>query len=166
MQSVEGIAARICTIRRQRVLLGPDLATLYGVETRVLTQAVRRNSARFPADFMFSLSIHEVANLKSQIVTSSWGGARKPPLAFTEHGALMAATVLNSPRAIEVSLHVIRAFIAMRQVVRADGEIRKRLNELGRKVGTHDRSITHIIEALRQLAAPPDPPKRRRIGFP
>jgi hypothetical protein len=165
MRPVEGISARIVVVRGQRVLLGADLAMLYGVETRALTQAVRRNSARFPQDFAFVLTKQEFANLKSQIVTSSWGGIRKAPLAFTEHGSLMAAALLNSPRAVEVSVYAVRAFVQMREALVMHKEIGKRLNELERKVGTHDRAIGQILEALQQLTQPPEMPRRRRIGF-
>jgi hypothetical protein len=129
---------------------------------------VRRNLTRFTAEFMFQLTDQEFERLMSQFATSKQGrgGVRKRPLVFTEHGALMAATVLNSPRAIEVSIFVVRAFIGMPETLRLDAEIRRRLVELERKVGTHDRSIAHILEALRQLSAPLDGPNgRRRIGF-
>jgi hypothetical protein len=165
MQPVERIAAHIYTLRGQRVMLGADLAMLYGVETRAPTQAVRRNSARFPKDFAFVLTKQEFAILKSQFVTSSWGGVRKAPWAFTEHGALMAATVLNSPRATEISLHVVRAFVRMRAALATHRELGKRLDELERKIGTHDRAIGQILEAIRQLTHPPESPKRRRIGY-
>ena len=168
MHTADRISALIQNVRAHRIILSPDLAALYGVETRVLTQAVRRNPDRFPGDFCFPLAKHELTNLKSQSVTSSWGGTRKPPLAFTEHGALMAATVLNSPRAIEVSVFVIRAFIALREAARSGSELRAQLQALERKVGTHDRAIAQIFEALRRLTAPPDSPSRapkRRIGF-
>ncbi len=149
MQPVDGIAARIRVVHGQRVMLGPDLAALYGVDTRALTQAVRRNAGRFPADFLFSLSKQEVANLKSQTVISSWGGSRKPPLAFTEHGAIMAATVLNSRRAIQVSLFVVRAFVQLRDTFASNKELARRLDELERKLGTHDRAIGQILDAGR-----------------
>jgi hypothetical protein len=152
-------------VRGQRVLLGADLAILYGVDTKALTQAVRRNAARFPQDFAFLLTKQEFANLKSQIVTSSWGGVRKAPMAFTEHGALMAAAVLNSPRATEVSVHVVRAFVQMRNAFATHRELGNRLDELERKVGTHDRAIGQILEAIRQLTQPPETSRRRRIGF-
>lgn len=165
MHPVEKIAARIYAIRGERVMLGADLAMLYGVETKALTQAIRRNSARFPRDFAFVLTKQEFANLKSQIVTSSWGGIRKAPLAFTEHGALMAAAVWNSPRATEVSVHVMRAFVRMRDTLATHRELGKRLDELESKVGTHDRTIGTILQAIRQLTQPSEPPRRRRIGF-
>jgi len=164
----DGIEARIRTIRGRRVMLGADLAALYGVKTRALVQAVRRNADRFPSEFAFLLTKQEFADLKSQIVTSKRGGIRKPPMAFTEHGALMAATVLNSPQAIRTSVRIIRTFIRMREAVAASAEFTRRLGELERKVGTHDRSIAHIFDALRRLTGPPDSPSptpRRRIGF-
>jgi hypothetical protein len=120
MQPVEGIAARIVLVGRQRVLLDADLAALHGVQTRVLLQAVPRNFARFPRDFMFPLSDQDVARLRSQSVISKpqgRGGRRYRRQAFTEHGAIMAASVLNSPRAIEVSVYVVRAFVRMRDAL-------------------------------------------------
>jgi hypothetical protein len=165
MRPVEEITSRIIVVRGHRVLLGADLAILYGVETRALTQAVRRNSVRFPQDFAFALTKQEFADLKSQFVTSSWGGIRKAPWAFTEHGALMAAAVLSSPRATEVSVHVVRAFVRMRNALATHLELTKRLQELERKVGTHDRTIVQILEAIRQLTQPPPVSQRRRIGF-
>jgi len=146
-------------------MIDSDLAALYGVPVKRLNEQVSRNARRFPQDFVFHLDNQEVANLRSQIATSSWGGKRKPPLVFTEHGAVMAATVLNSTRAIEVSVYVVRAFVQMREALAANREIGKRLDELESKVGTHDRSIGHILDALRQLTQPPEAPKRRRIGF-
>ena len=154
MQPVERIASRIVAVRGRRVLLGAHLAMLYGVQTKVLMQAVRRNAARFPRDFAFLLTEQEFANLKSQYVTSSWGGIRKAPMAFTEHGALMAASILNSRRAIEVSVFVVRAFLRMREALAAHKEIARRLDDLERKVGTHDQAIGQILAALRQLTAP------------
>ena len=103
--------------------------------------------------------------MKSQFATSSWGGKRKPPRAFTEHGAIMAATVLNSPRAIEISVFVVRAFVRMREAILVHAQLGKRLDELERKVGTHDRAIGQILDAIRQLTQPPEIPQRRRIGF-
>ena len=166
MTGIEDISDRIISLRGRRVILSFDLAALFGVEPRVLMQAVRRNPGRFPRDFAFLMEKQEVANLKSQLVISSWGGARHPPLAFTEHGALMAANVLRSPRAIEMSIFVVRAFVRMREALSANRELARRLDELERKVGTHDRSIAHILDALRQLTSPAaEPPRRHRIGF-
>ena len=165
MQAIERIAGRILMARGQRVILDSDLAALYGVLVKRLNEQVRRNASRFPSDFVFHLTNQEVVSLKSQIATSSWGGKRKPPLAFTEHGALMAATVLNSRRAIEVSVYVVRAFVEMREALATHRQIAKRLDELERKVGTHDRAIGQILEAIRQLTTPPEGQRRRRIGF-
>jgi len=112
---LEAITQRIRVLREQKILLDSDLASLYGVETRRLNEQVRRNRDRFPTDFIFELTRDEFDNLKSQFATSSWGGRRKLPLAFTEHGAIMAATVLSSPRAVEVSVYVVRAFCSRSQ---------------------------------------------------
>ena len=166
--AVEALASRIHLIRGQRVMLDADLAALYGVETRRLNEQVRRNRERFPEDFIFELTPEEFANLKSQFATSSWGGRRKLPLAFTEHGALMAATVLNSPRATEVSVYVVRAFIQLRDLLSSNKELAQRFADLERrlerKLSTHDQAIAGILDAIRQLMTPPDPPKRP-IGF-
>ena len=167
MQPVEAVAERIHVIRGMRVMLDADLARLYGVETRRLNEQVRRNRGRFPPEFMIQLDKYEFARLMSQIATSKKGrgGIRKLPLAFTEHGAIMAATVLNSPRAIEMSVYVVRAFVRLHGVTAAHKEIGKRLGQLEEKFGTHDRAISKIIEALRELMQPKDDSKRRRIGF-
>jgi len=165
MEPLERIVRRILVVRGKRVMLDADLAELYGVPTRRLNEQVRRNSGRFPPEFTFTLTHQEVTNLKSQIATSSWGGKRKLPLAFTEHGAIMAATILNSPGAIEVSVFVVRAFLQLRETFASNRELIRRLDELERRVGTHDRSIIEILAAIRQLATPPDPPPKRRIGF-
>jgi hypothetical protein len=161
---VENIARSILILRGQRVLLDSDLAALYGVETRRLNEQVRRNQERFPADFIFELTNAEFANLKSQFATSSWGGRRKRPLAFTEHGAIMAATVLNSPRAVAMTIYVVRAFMQLRTMLAANREFAEKFAELERKVGSHDQAIVGILKALRELMHPP-PPKRRPIGF-
>ena len=142
-----------------------DLARLYGVSPKRFNEQVRRNLGRFPQDFMFKLENHEFAILRSQIATSNWGGRRYLPFAFTEHGAIMAATILNAPRATGVSVYVVRAFIQMRDALATHREPGKRLNELERKVGTHDHAIGQILEAIRQLTQPPGVPKRRRMGF-
>jgi hypothetical protein len=165
MPALEGIAARIHTIRGQRVLIDADLALLYGVSAKRFNEQVRRNLKRFPSDFMFRLENQEFAILRSQFATSSWGGRRYPPFVFTEHGAIMAASILNSPRAIEVSAYVVRAFVQMREALMAHKEIGKRLDELERKFGTHDGAIGQILETIRRLMQPPEVPKRRRIGF-
>jgi hypothetical protein len=163
--SVEQIESRIFIVRGQKVMLDADLAELYGVETRRLNEQVSRNSERFPEDFMFQLTAEEFTNLKSQFATSSWGGRRKLPYVFTEHGAIMAASVLNSPRAIEISVHVVRAFVRLRELVAGNKELAQKLNQLERKVGAHDRAIAELINAIRQLMTPLDPKKNRPIGF-
>jgi hypothetical protein len=165
MPSSEQLAPSILVVRGRRVILDLELARLYGVPTRRLNEQVRRNADRFPPEFAFALTNQEVENLKSQIATSSWGGKRKLPLVFTEHGAVMAATVLSSRKAIEMSVFVVRAFIQMRDVLGTHREIRRRLDDLERKVGAHDDAIQEILQALRHLTQPAEAPKRRRIGF-
>ena len=147
------------------MILDSDLARLYGVTPKRFNEQVRRNRERFPRDFMFTLLNQEVAILRSQFATSSWGGRRYAPMAFTEHGAVMAATILNSPAAIEALVYVVRAFVQMREAVKANTEIARRLDQLERKVGTHDRAILETLAALRELTQPAEAPKRRRIGF-
>lgn len=166
----EGIEDQIYTVRGKRVMLDADLARLYGVTTKRLNEQVRRNPARFPDDFTFKLENQEVANLRSQIATSNelspgHGGRRYQPRVFTEHGAIMAASVLNSPRAVEVSVFVVRAFVKLRELTMAHKEIRQKLNELERKVSGHDNAIAGLINAIRELMTPPEPKKKRPIGF-
>lgn len=165
MRSLEQLAAQILVLRGQRVILDLHLAEIYGVATRRLNEQVRRNSGRFPAEFAFVLTNQEIANLKSQIATSSWGGKRKRPMVFSEHGAIMAATVLSSRRAISMSVFVVRVFVKMRDALAAHREIGRRLDELEGKVGTQDRAIMKIFDALRELTAPVKPVPRKRIGF-
>jgi len=166
--ALEAIASRILLVRGLRVMIDADLAALYGVQTRRLNEQVRRNRERFPQDFIFELTPGEFANLKSQFATSSWGGRRKLPFAFTEHGAIMAATVLDTPRAVEVSVYVVRAFVQLRDLLAGNKELARRLADLerrlARKLADHDQAIANILEAIRQLMTPPDPPKRP-IGF-
>ena len=164
--SIEAIAQCIRIVRGKRVLLDTDLAAFYAVDTKVFNQQVRRNQARFPADFMFRLDEDEFSRLRSQFVTSNVGrgGRRYAPYAFTEHGAIMAATLLNSPRATEISVHVVRAFVELRDLVAGNRTLTTKLTQLERKVASHDKSITGLIDSMRQLLAPPDPPKRS-IGF-
>ncbi|MEN6321631.1 MAG: ORF6N domain-containing protein [Syntrophaceae bacterium] len=159
------IEKRIFLIRGNKVILSTDLAELYGVKPKVLNQAVKRNIERFPSDFMFQLTNQEFANLKSQTVTSSWGGLRRAmPYAFTEHGAIMVASVLNTPRAIEISVYVVRAFVRLREYFASHKELARKLTELEKKIETHDEAIQSLIDAIRQLMEPPKT-KRRRIGF-
>ena len=160
-------------IRGEKVLLDADLAELYGVSTGRFNEQVKRNRARFPADFMFQLTDQEFRGLRSQFATSSlsgtWGGRRYPPFAFTEHGAIMAATILNTPRATEVSVYVVRAFVQLRGLLVAHTELGKRLDELEarieKKLATHDQAIGGILDAIRELMKPPQLPNKRRIGF-
>jgi hypothetical protein len=159
--SVEGI---IREIRGQKAILDSDLAALYGVTTGRFNEAVGRNVRRFPKDFRFVLTHQEFANLKSQIAISSWGGRRKLPSAFTEHGAIMAANVLNSDKATEMSVYVVRAFVRMRQTLAASAVLARRVEAVERRLDTHDESIRALVTAVRQLMLPPEKP-RRIIGF-
>jgi hypothetical protein len=146
-------------------MLSIDLAELYGVEPRVLVQAVKRNIDRFPADFMFQLSRSELAALKSHIVISSWGGMRRAtPYAFTEQGVAMLSSVLRSPRAIRVNIAIMRAFVKLREMAAAHTELAAKLAELERKVSRHDGHIRSLFDAIRELMKPPEP-KRPAIGF-
>jgi len=163
---VGAIQNRILLIRGEKVIVDSDLAEFYGVATKVLNQAVRRNIERFPDDFMFQLSKKEKAevvancdhlrNLKHSTVT---------PLVFTEHGALMVANVLNSSRAIEVGLYVVRAFVALRSVISGHKELASKIAQLERKLEDHDGHIIAIVKAIKSLADPKPLPKKRRIGF-
>jgi len=174
------IASRIRNFRGEKVLLDFDLAALYGVETRVLNQAVKRNADRFPSDFMFQLSVEETEMI-SQRVTSSAGqtvsdssqivmspgkhrGKRYRPYAFTEQGVAMLSSALNSERAIKVNIAIMRAFVKLRQILDTNREFAKKFSELEQRVGKHDEEIDAILEAIRQLMAPPGRP-RREIGF-
>lgn len=161
------IDSRILLVRGHRVLLDTQLARLYGVSTGRLNEQVRRNRRRFPEDFTFQLTKQEFAGLRSQFAISSEGrgGRRYAPLAFTEHGAIMAATVLSSERAIEMSLHVVRAFVRLREVIAANKALAAKLADLERRLETHDQAIAEIIRTIRELATPPEPVPRRRIGF-
>ena len=161
------IETAIRTIRRERVILDSDLARIYGVETRVLNQAVRRNLEKFPSDFMFRLNATEARQLnRSQTVIGSqkYRDPRFLPYAFTEHGAIMAANVLNSARAVQMSVFVVRAFVRLRQMIEAHKELASKLADLERKVAGHDGDIEALFDAIRQLMTPPEP-KKRRIGF-
>ena len=162
---VELIENKIYLIRKQKVMLSMHLAELYDVEPRTLVQAVKRNIKRFPEDFMFQLTKGEFDNLKSQIVTSSWGGLRRAtPYAFTEQGIAMLSSVLKSERAIDVNILIMRAFVKMRQILSTHKELADKLNELENKYEKHDKNIKAIIDAIRQLMAPPEKPAKK-IGF-
>jgi hypothetical protein len=184
--SAKQIVRRIFYFRGEKVLLDFDLATLYGVATKALNQAVKRNRERFPDDFMFQLTTEEVLILRSQTVTSSmqgagnqeimndWSqivtssrkhrGAKYRPYAFTEEGVAMLSSVLKSKRAVNVNIAIMRAFVKLRRVLETNRELARKFSELERRVGKHDEEIAAILEAIRQLMAPPDKP-RREIGF-
>jgi hypothetical protein len=159
---VERIEQRIFRIRGHNVMLSTHLAELYGVEPRLLVQAVKRNIDRFPSDFMFQLTIEEFANLKSQIVTSSWGGIRRAtPYAFTEQGVAMLSSVLNSPRAVQVNIQIVRTFVNLRRMLASNEDLARKLAALEKK---YDTQFNVVFDAIRQLMAPPHSPKRK-IGF-
>ena len=165
--AVEHIGRSILTLRGHRVILDAELAGLYAVETKVLVQAVKRNAARFPEDFMFQLTAPEWAALRSQIVTSKTpgrGGRRYPPYAFTEQGVAMLSSVLGSEHAIAVNIQIMRAFVRMREILASNTALARKLNELERKYQHHDEAIAAILSAIRELMNPPAP-KRRGIGF-
>lgn len=164
---------RICirVLRGQRVMLDSDLAPIYGVALKRLNEQVKRNLSRFPEDFAFQLDRAEFANLKSQFATSSThGGKRKLPWAFTEHGAIMLASVLNSPVAIEASVRVVRAFLSMREQLAASHELARKLIEVESHLAEHDEALKTLFAAIRRLIEPVTPPPaearpRREIGF-
>lgn len=160
--SVERIERTIRLFRGERVILDADLAALYGVGTKVLNQAVKRNRDRFPADFMFQLAKEEFEHLRSQTVTSSWGGRRRPPYAFTEHGVAMLSSVLNSPRAVQVNIEIVRAFVRLRQVLASHKDLARKFAALEAK---YDSQFKAVFDAIRQLMTPPPNPRRRSIGF-
>jgi hypothetical protein len=152
-------------VRGQRVMLDRDLARLYGVSTKVLNQAVKRNAGRFPPDFMFHVAREEVAYLKSQSVTSRWGGDRRaPPAAFTEQGVAMLSSVLRSERAIRINVAIMRAFVKLREALAAHRELAVKLADLERRIESHDGDIHALFDAIRELMQTPDPP-RKEIGF-
>ncbi len=165
-QLAVAVESRILILRHQRVILDRDLAELYGVPVRQLNQQVKRNQERFPTDFMFQLTAKEEDSLRSQIVISKKGrgGRRYLPYAFTEHGAIMAATVLNSKRAVEMSVFVVRAFVRMREMLAKNRQLAAKINELDRRLETHDTAIQEIIEAIKELMVP-EGPSKRKIGF-
>jgi len=182
---MDPVETRIITLRGRRVILDADLARIYGVPTHRLNEAVKRNAARFPGDFAFQATARDVADLISQIAISSaqpvagkelvttsprrprsvHGGVRKRPWAFTEHGALMAANVLRSPRAVQMSVYVVRAFVKQREELAANAAILLRLAEIDRTLLEHDETLRVLWTKLEPLLAPPPAPPRRRIGF-
>ena len=161
--TAEAVERKIFLIRGQKVMLDSDLAELYGVTTKRLNEQVRRNADRFPNDFMFRLSTDEFESLRSHFATSSskHGGRRYLPYSFTEHGALMAASVLDTPRAVEVSLYVVRAFVKLRELIASHKDLARKLDELEKK---YDGQFQVVFEAIRQLMAIEEKPKRK-IGF-
>jgi len=163
---VNVIANRILIVRGHRVMLDADLAELYDVQTKVLLQAVKRNIERFPDDFMFQLDADEFTTLRSHFVTSNGarGGRRYAPYVFTEQGVAMLSGVLNSARAITVNIEVMRAFVRLRELLASNKTLAARLDELERKLATHDQAIAGILDAIRQLMQPPTSSKRS-IGF-
>jgi len=160
----ESIINKIYLIRRQKVMLDEDLAGLYQVETKRLNEAVKRNSDRFPKDFMFRLTNKEFKNLKSQFTTSSWGGRRKLPLAFTEQGVAMLSGVLNSDIAIKVHIQIIRVFTKMKEILLNNKDILLKLEKMEKDVKENKKNIAMIFSALKQMLNPPQP-KRTMIGF-
>lgn len=160
------VESRILILRHQKVILDTDLAELYGVPVKRLNEQVKRNRERFPADFMFQLTAKEAEDLRSQSATSkpTRGGRRYLPYAFTEHGAIMAATVLNSERAVEMSVFVVRAFVRLREMLSTNRELAAKLVELESRLDTQDTSIQNLFEAIKELMIPEEP-TRRRIGF-
>jgi phage regulator Rha-like protein len=157
----ERIENKIYLIRTKKVMLDSDLAELYGVETKVLNQAVKRNITRFPKDFMFRLTTKEAESLRSQFVTSKKGGrggARYAPLCFTEQGIAMLSSVLNSERAVQVNIYIIRVFTRLRELLASHKELRDKVDE-------HDKQLKVVFETIRELLTPPKEPKKRRIGF-
>ncbi|HTD68643.1 MAG TPA: ORF6N domain-containing protein [Candidatus Limnocylindria bacterium] len=158
--------SQIHFIRGQRVMLDSDLAIIYGVTTKRLNEQFRRNRHRFPSDFAFQLAKDEFQDLRSQIATSSYGGRRYRPFVFTEHGAIMVASVLNSARAVEMSVFVVRAFVQMREVLMGNRRLAAKLAELEKRVGGHDEVIADLITAIRRLLETPAEEKpKREIGF-
>lgn len=163
---VDQIEPCILLVRGHRVMLDADLAGLYGTTTKALNQAVKRNQERFPYDFRFELTAEE----KQEVVTNCdhlvrLKFSRTLPFAFTEHGAIMAASVLNTPRAIEISVYVVRAFVKLRELLSTHKELAGKVAELEQKVGSHDAAIQSLVVAIRRLMEPPPTPPRPRIGF-
>src|ERR1019366_7934584 len=160
----ENIAQQIFLIRGEKVMLDFDLAQMYQVETKALKQAVKRNLESFPSDFMFELTVAEFKILRSQIVTSSWGGSRYLPMAFTEQGVSMLSCVLKSKRARQVNIAIMRAFVKMRKFFETHRDLETQLKKLESRMDKHDEAIKTIFEAIRLLMQPPNSP-RKKIGF-
>jgi uncharacterized membrane-anchored protein YjiN (DUF445 family) len=152
-------------IRGQKVMIDSDLADLYRVPTKVFNQAVKRNLKRFPKDFMFRLNRKEMEILRSQIVTSSWGGRRSSPYVFTEQGVAMLSSVLSSERAVQVNIAIMRAFVKLREILTTHQDLAEKIEELENKYRQHDDKIQAVFDAIRELLQPPAVSPRRRIGF-
>jgi hypothetical protein len=165
VQEAVRIESLILTVRGLRVMLDADLANIYGVSTKQLNQQFKRNRERFPDDFAFTLTRQEVAEMRSQNVTSSRRNLRRMPVAFTEHGALMLGNVLNSKTAQDASVRVVRTFMLMREQLAAHKELSQKLSELESRVSGHDEAIASLFEAIRQMVEPVVPENRRQIGF-
>jgi hypothetical protein len=155
---IENIQSKIYIIRGKKVMFDKDLAKLYEVETKTLNQAVKRNIIRFPEDFMFKLTDNEYENLRSQFVTSSWGGLRYLPFVFTELGIAMLSTVLNSDKAILINIQIMRTFVQLREFLATNDEIKKKLQE-------HDYMISYLVESVDELLNPVIEEQKRRMGF-
>ena len=160
----ERIEKSILLVRRQKVMLDRDLAVLYGVETRALNQAVKRNRDRFPGDFMFELTRDEIRNISQSVICSSTMKHAKNAYAFTEQGVAMLSSVLHSKRAVQVNIEIMRVFVRLREMMATHKELAFKLVELEERLEGHDEQIQSIFEAIRQLMIPPDPP-RKKIGF-
>ena len=160
------VESRILFLRHQRVILDADIAELYGVPVRQLNQQVKRNQERFPSDFVFQLTAKEDEILRSQIVISrdTHGGRRYRPFAFAEHGVIMAATVLNSEKAVQMSVFVVRAFVRLREMLATNRRLAGKIDELENRLDTHDSTLQDLIEAIKELMTPEEP-RRVRIGF-
>jgi hypothetical protein len=165
-RKVASIDSAIYSLRGQRVMLDSDLAAIYGTSTMRLNEQFKRNRNRFPDDFAFVLTLEEFTNLISQdAISRSHGGRRTLPIAFTEHGAIMLASVLNSEIAVQASIRVVRAFVRLREMVAANAQLASKLAELERRLDSHDEAIVDLFATLKRLLEPSEPPKRREIGF-
>jgi phage regulator Rha-like protein len=164
---IEQVQSKILFMRGQKVILDSELAALYGVPTKRLNEQIKRNNERFPPDFMFQLTAGEAEVLRSQFATSNErrGGRRYKPYAFTEHGAIMAASVLNSERAVQASIYVVRAFVKLRQMLAPYKELIGKLDQLEKKLQTHDKQIISIIQAIKLLMPPPEEKPKEPFGF-
>jgi len=160
--SAENIQSKIFQIRGRKVMLDMDLAELYEVHTKVLLQSVKRNLKRFPEDFMFRLTNEEMANLRSQSVTSSWGGRRYLPYVFTQEGVAMLSSILNSERAILVNIQIMRVFVGLRRVAVTYAGLKRKIDDMEKK---YDGQFAIVFQAIKKLLEPPPEPPKRRIGF-